>query len=84
MQEALRDQGWLPDELDFDDPDELPDAPDDDFAPGAPVVPDDCFPASPDPASVRETVVLRRPSRISTVVSTVTTLLLDTPFLVTE
>ena len=81
-------QGWLFDELeDLDDPDDPEDAPDDDFAPAdpdAPVPPDGCWLASFDITSVRVTVVLRRPPRTSTVVSTVTTLLLDTPFLVTE
>ena len=81
-------QGRLLDELeDFDDSDEPEDAPDEDFAPAdpdAPTPPDGCWLPPFDTTSVRVTVVLRRPSRTSTVVSTVTILLLDTPFLVTE
>ena len=70
----------------LDEPEEPEDEPDEDFAPAAPeapVTPNGLL-GSLNTISVRVTVVLRRPSRTSTVVSTVTTLLLDTPFLVTE
>ena len=80
-------QGRLLDELeDFDDPDDPEDAPDEDFAPAAPEAPvtSSGLLGSLNTISVRVTVVLRRPPRTSTVVSTVTILLLDTPFLVTE